>query len=80
VRRTLCRDAASSPALTARRAGAGIGKSLAQKLAMQGLNVVLVALDVRRERSRARLACHLRCSASLSAVLHALRTPCRSRC
>jgi NAD(P)-dependent dehydrogenase (short-subunit alcohol dehydrogenase family) len=76
VRRTLGCDAA----LTARRAGAGIGKSLAQKLAMQGLNVVLVALDVRRERWRACLACHLHCSASLSAALHALRTPCRNRC
>jgi NAD(P)-dependent dehydrogenase (short-subunit alcohol dehydrogenase family) len=31
-------------------AGAGIGKSLAQKLAAQGLNVVLVALDVRAGR------------------------------
>jgi NAD(P)-dependent dehydrogenase (short-subunit alcohol dehydrogenase family) len=49
---------------------AGIGKSLAQKLALQGLNVVLVALDVRalpvhaaREPSTRRCA-HLRADAA----------------
>ena len=40
-------------------AGAGIGKSLAQKLAAQGLNVVLVALDVRAGRRRRGAACAL---------------------
>jgi NAD(P)-dependent dehydrogenase (short-subunit alcohol dehydrogenase family) len=43
------------------RAAAGIGKSLAQKLAAQGLNVVLVALDVRagrRARAVARALSH----------------------
>lgn len=43
------------------RARAGIGKSLAQKLAAQGLNVVLVALDVRagrRARAVARALSH----------------------
>jgi hypothetical protein len=50
---SLC--AARSPAPCAPRAThvprrrAGIGKSLAQKLALQGLNVVLVALDVRAD-------------------------------
>ena len=44
--------------------GAGIGKSLAQKLALQGLNVVLVALDVRAPRcwrtAQPALVCTLR--------------------
>ena len=34
-------------ATTSRPSVPGIGKSLAQRLAQQGLNVVLVALDVR---------------------------------
>ena len=40
-------------------AGVGIGKSLAQKLAAQGLNVVLVALDVRAGQRCRGTACAL---------------------